>query len=168
MMLYAVFYIFIGFVVLPYLRNRFWPAVVEAGPTQADLDAVYKTTKKELRWKPIDTPGATGNVDLVGHIAQRAQCFAYAHTRIDVSDAGPAQIRIGSDDGNQIWLNGEKIWDNHVDRGAALDQDVVDCQLDRGPNTIIVKISQGGGGWNFMLRITRPDGAAMPFTIIRP
>ena len=47
-----------------------------------------------------------------------------------------------------------------MDRGSAPDQDVAAGQLLQGKNRVLVKISQGAGGWNFMLRITRPDGTA--------
>nr|HPK00334.1 HEAT repeat domain-containing protein [Candidatus Hydrogenedentota bacterium] len=125
-----------------------------------NLDGVCMDGDAERRWTPVTSRDALGLVDLVGTIGQHDRVFAYAYTEIDVPEASPAQIRIGSDDGNAVWLNGEKIWENRVDRGAAPDQDIAPCQLIQGKNRILVKISQGAGGWNFMLRITRPDGTA--------
>lgn len=125
-----------------------------------NLEGVYKDGDTERKWKEFTSGDALGLVDLMGAIGQYDRVFAYAYTEIQVPEATPAQIRLGSDDGNVVWLNGEKVWENRVDRGAAVDQDLVPCQLQQGENRILVKISQGAGGWNFMLRITKPDGTA--------
>lgn len=136
-----------------------WTAAF-VGEPDITLDGVYKDGDAERRWTAVTSGDALGLVDLMGTIGQYDRVFAYAYTEIDVPEATPAQIRIGSDDGNAVWLNGEKIWENRVDRGAAPDQDIAPCQLLQGKNRILVKISQGAGGWNFMLRVTRPDGTA--------
>ncbi len=130
------------------------------GEPDVDLEGIYKDGDTERRWKEVTSGDALGLVDLMGAVGQYDRVFAYAYTQIDAPEAMPAQIRLGSDDGNAVWLNGEKIWENRVDRGTAVDQDVVPCQLQQGTNRILVKISQGAGGWNFMLRITKPDGTA--------
>ena len=90
--------------------------------------------------------------------------FAYAYTEVTAPKDMPGQIRIGSDDGNRVWLNGDLVWHNPVDRGAAIDQDIVDVSFKKGVNRILVKISQGGGGWNFCLRVTTPDGLGIAAT----
>jgi hypothetical protein len=136
-----------------------WTAAF-VGEPDITLDGVYKDGDAERRWTAVTSGDALGLVDLMGTIGQYDRVFAYAYTEIDVPEATPAQIRIGSDDGNAVWLNGEKIWENRVDRGTAPDQDIAPCQLLQGKNRILVKISQGAGGWNFMLRVTRPDGTA--------
>ncbi|MFO7974170.1 MAG: HEAT repeat domain-containing protein [Candidatus Hydrogenedentota bacterium] len=130
------------------------------GEPDINLESLYKDGDAERRWKNVTTDDALGMVNLMGEIGQHDRVFAYAYTEVDVPEATPAQIRLGSDDGNVVWLNGEKVWENRVDRGAAVDQDIVPCQLQQGENRILVKISQGAGGWNFMLRITKPDGTA--------
>jgi HEAT repeat protein len=133
-----------------------------------DLAKTYQAGKQEVGWKPYESGSAIGLVDLMGAVAQQDRCFAYAYTEIEVAEATPAQVRVGSDDGNAVWVNGEKVWENRVDRGAAMDQDKVDCTLKQGLNRIIVKISQGAGGWNFCARLTKPDGTAVPFKIAHP
>jgi HEAT repeat protein len=126
-----------------------------------DLEGAYKDGDAERKWKEFTSGDALGLVDLMGAIGQYDRVFAYAYAEIEVPEATAAQIRLGSDDGNVVWLNGEKIWENRVDRGAAVDQDIVPCQLQQGKNRILVKISQGAGGWNFMLRVTKPDSTAL-------
>jgi len=77
---------------------------------------------------------------------------------VDVPEAGDAVLRCGSDDGIKVWINGEVVLNRDVDRGAKVDQDQAPCKLKAGANEILVEISQGGGGWNFNLRFTTPDG----------
>jgi HEAT repeat protein len=130
------------------------------GEPNIDLKATYKDGDAERTWKEFTAGDALGMVNLIGVVGQHDRVFAYAYAEIDVPEATPAQLRLGSDDGNVVWLNGEKVWENRVDRGAGVDQDIAPCQLKQGKNTILVKISQGAGGWNFMLRVTKPDGTA--------
>lgn len=120
--------------------------------------------EKQLEWKPVAGDGAIGTVDLIGALGQVERCFGYAYAEVNVPEAIDAQIRLGSDDGNQVWLNGKQVFENRVDRGAALDQDRVDVHLNKGLNSILVKISQGGGGWSFCLRLASANGAGISFT----
>ena len=52
------------------------------------------------------------------------------------------------------WLNGEKVHVNSATRPLSPDQDSVDIVVKPGVNRILLKISQGGGQWEFTCRIT--------------
>ena len=101
---------------------------------------------------------------MMGALGEVERVFGYAYAEVDVGEEGDGQIRLGSDDGNQVWLNGKRVFENRADRGSALDQDKVDVHFVKGRNTILAKISQGGGGWNFCLRLAKPDGTGISFT----
>lgn len=133
---------------------------------QVDLAAKYAVGDKEIGWKPVKTGDAIGTVNLLGELGQVDRAFGYAVTRIEAPQDMDAQIRVGSDDGNAVWVNGERVWENRVDRGMALDQDIVPCKLKKGKNEILIKVSQGAGGWCFCARVTAPDGAAAPFEVV--
>lgn len=128
------------------------------GEPDVDLEATYAQGDAYLSWKPHRTTSAAGFVDLIGAVAQCDRAFAYAYTEVTAPRDMAGQIRVGSDDGNRVWLNGDMVWHNPVDRGAAIDQDIVDVNFKEGVNRILVKISQGAGGWNFCLRVTTPNG----------
>jgi hypothetical protein len=66
-------------------------------------------------------------------------------------------IKLGSDDGVKLFLNGKLIHDNPMYRGVIIDEDVVSAQLNKGLNPLLVKIDQGTGDWGFCLRIVGPD-----------
>lgn len=81
---------------------------------------------------------------------------AYAFTTYDSPKAGPAVLAVGSDDGVRIWLNGQVVHNLLAGRSVMPDQDIVPVTLKKGPNTLLVKVENGGGGWGFCLRVLAP------------
>lgn len=134
------------------------------GEPNVDVAKPVQAAGKTLAWKPVQAGGPIGLVDLMGAVGPAERSFAYAYAEVDMPEEAKGQIRIGSDDGNQIWLNGKKVFENRVDRGSAMDQDKVDVLFAKGRNILLVKISQGAGGWNFCLRLTHPDGSGLSFS----
>jgi len=128
------------------------------GEPKVDLAARYQVGDAEVAWQEVHSRDLAGIVSLhdVFGMVERRVCYAY--TRIDVPEGGDAILRCGSDDGIKAWVNGEVVLNHDVDRGAQVDQDQAPCTLRAGTNELLVKISQGGGGWNFCLRFTTPDG----------
>jgi hypothetical protein len=51
-----------------------------------------------------------------------------------------------------------------VNRGAGIDQDQAPIHLAAGENTILIQVTQGGGGWNAYVRLTKTDGTILEFT----
>ena len=127
-----------------------------------DLSATYD---KGQQWKPLETGHLAGHLDLTGPLEMRDNAAAFAHCVISVSEDMDATLRGGSDDGLKIWVNGEVVHENDVDRGYAPDSDVAPVKLKAGKNAVLVMISQRMGGWNFGLRLTRPDGTVPAFTV---
>jgi len=83
-----------------------------------------------------------------------AYAFAYVYSPIDQT----VQLRIGSDDGVKVFLNGVPVWTNYVYRGAAPDQDIFNVDLTTGFNTLIIKVLERHGGWGFYARFTDAGG----------
>ncbi|MCL4691305.1 MAG: HEAT repeat domain-containing protein [Candidatus Hydrogenedentes bacterium] len=135
---------------------------------KVDATTAVSSGDQSLQWKTVNTSDPLGMINLIGEVGQYDRKFAYAYAEIDVPEETDAQLRLGSDDGNKVWLNGEVVWENRVDRGAALDQDIADVHLVKGVNRVLVKISQGGGGWNFNLRVAQANGAGVEFTQVAP
>jgi hypothetical protein len=112
----------------------------------------------------LEGAGPNGVVDLPGKFGTVANRSVFAYAEVTVPEAVDAVARMGSDDGIALWVNGKKVHENNIDRGAAVDQDEAPVHLEAGVNHIAAQITQGGGGWNFMLRFTRPDGTPLQFT----
>lgn len=79
-------------------------------------------------------------------IAGKENSAGYARTTITSADRREVDLRFGSDDGIRVWLNGKLVHDNKVLRGVQTPVDTVRVTLEAGPNTLVVKISNGGGG----------------------
>ena len=71
-------------------------------------------------------------------------------------------VEIGSDDGVKAWLNGKVVHSNNVDRGEVTDQDTAPITLKQGTNELLLKITQGGGGWSACARIVGKDFKPIP------
>jgi len=85
-------------------------------------------------------------------------CVAYLKAELTVPQATDAMLLMGSDDGIKVWLNGTEVHSNNIDRGQIVDQDMAPITLKSGPNKLLLKITQGGGGWSACARIVGPDG----------
>lgn len=73
----------------------------------------------------------------------------YLHRTLTVKAATKVELRLGSDDGIRVWVNQKEVLNNKVTRGPAADQEKVTVELKEGENTLLIKISQGGGGAGF-------------------
>jgi HEAT repeat protein len=106
-------------------------------------------------WKPV--PRAN-TIDLLALYPDQANCVAYLQTEVLAPEEGDALLLLGSDDGVKAWLNGAVVHSNNIDRGAVADQDMAPIRLKKGANELMLKITQGGGGWAACARIVGTDG----------
>jgi HEAT repeat protein len=101
---------------------------------------------------------AGDTINLMGCFPSQTDCVAYLKAEIIASEATDAILLMGSDDGIKAWLNGTEVHSNNIDRGQIVDQDMAPIKLKQGPNELLLKITQGGGGWSVCTRIVGPDG----------
>ena len=64
------------------------------------------------------------------------------------SDQSGVDMKVGSDDSVKVWLNGEVVHTNAVNRGAGDFQDTFQVDIKSGDNLLLVKVSERGGGWS--------------------
>ena len=69
------------------------------------------------------------------------------------SESSGVDMRVGSDDSIKVWLNGEVVHNNPVNRGAGDFQDTFQVDLKAGANLLLVKVSERGGGWSMFVGI---------------
>ncbi len=87
--------------------------------------------------------------------------IAYLRTTVVSDKPQKAQVRLGSDDGVKVWLNGELVHANNAARGCNPGDDKFEVSLEKGPNPVLVKVTNGGGDWAFCMELVRPDGEAL-------
>lgn len=107
----------------------------------------------KLAWKRL-TPedGLVDFMDGASH-GDLDYCIGYAWTEIEVANDTDAWLGIGSDDGMKLWLNGEIVVDQWVQRPSRLDDDVVPLRLKKGANQFLIKIQNMKGQWSFTARL---------------
>ena len=63
------------------------------------------------------------------------------------------EAQVGSDDSIKVWMNGEEVHNNPVNRGAGGFQDTFEVDLNKGDNVLMVKVCERGGGWSMFVGI---------------
>lgn len=123
---------------------------------KAVFDVAFAPEKPgaHLQWTAV-TPA--DHLNLGAMFPGQENCAAYLRTRVIAPEDCRALLLLGSDDGVEAWLNGKVVHSNNVDRGEIADQDTAPIHLNKGPNDLMLKISQGGGGWSACARIVGAD-----------
>ncbi|MEZ8221707.1 hypothetical protein GG496_001877, partial [Candidatus Fervidibacteria bacterium JGI MDM2 JNZ-1-D12] len=87
----------------------------------------------------------------------------YAYTEFVVDNEMEAELRVGSDDSVKVWLNGKLVHQFGGMRGLSVDQDRVRVRLQKGVNRLLLKVTQGGGGWEFCVRLVDLQGSPIAY-----
>lgn len=135
---------------LPLDETRFDPAVATPAAGDRVGEQAWRYVHQGRNQMKLDEAFGGGN-DRV------AWMVAY----VEADAAGPAELRFGSDDGAQVWVNGLETYEVGACRGAQNDQDIVAFDLVEGVNTVAFKIYNGGGGWQLRARLTDAAGEAL-------
>lgn len=59
-------------------------------------------------------------------------------------------LYFGSDDGAKIWVNDLLAWKINQQRGLTRYSEIIRVPLKKGPNRLLIKVTQEGGGWQFI------------------
>jgi poly(3-hydroxybutyrate) depolymerase len=123
-----------------------------AKPTaiQADGSKAWKEAAQA-----VNEDGA--GIDFIAAFGQAQDAVAYAYRTFRSPAAVRAVMRIGSDDGAKVWINGKLAFGSHAHRSLVDGQDAVLVSLAEGENRILVKVDQGWGSWGFRLWFADPD-----------
>ena len=78
---------------------------------------------------------------------------AYALITLESRRAQRVQMWVGSDDSIKVWLNGDVVHKNAVNRGAADFQDRFPVDIKQGDNLLLVKVSERGGDWSMFVGV---------------
>ncbi|HEX7070434.1 MAG TPA: beta-N-acetylhexosaminidase [Rhodothermales bacterium] len=106
------------------------------------------------RWHRIASP-QFAVVDLAAQYERNEDAVLYAHAMIDAPAAERVRALVGSNDGIEVFVNGQKVHSKAVIRTLTIDEDEIWLPLAEGRNHLLLKISQGSGDWAFTFRL--PD-----------
>ncbi|MBN2506652.1 MAG: HEAT repeat domain-containing protein [Verrucomicrobia bacterium] len=147
----------------PYHQNG------KSGTDLFDIPFAPEQASTKADWRPVTTPagGRPGLIELDKTLGGNNRT-AYVRTQITAAQACPARLEMGSDDGIKVWLNGKVVHANNTVRPNSPNQDKADIQLQAGPNTLLLKITQDGGEWSVCCRLRAPDGKELPGVTVAP
>jgi glucose/arabinose dehydrogenase len=123
--------------------------VVYAPETRIDVEATHHgKDDREIRWRRVaDDEWVLHNLQHYGNDG-----IAYLYRQFECGRNAVVDFEMGSDDGLKLWVNGRVVVDADVYRGFNISDHRVKIPLREGRNTILAKVTQGGGGWQFQMR----------------
>lgn len=133
-----------------------------------DLAASYEGSAGSVHWKPHHTDHEYGEVDLNKALGKHMGVAGYAMAVFESDREQPVELRIGSENANKVWLNGEKLCEAEAyHANSAIDQYTGRGVLKKGKNVILVKVCQDeqtvdwAQNWVFQLRVCDATGKAV-------
>ena len=127
--------------------------ILKRPPREGDAVGDYEWTVGEI------APAGGNNVNLminelrISNVADINDHTIYGWINIESRTRQDGVGRVGSDDSIKIWINGEQVHRNAVNRGSNDYQDTFNVELNRGSNPMLVKCSERGGGWTLFVGI---------------
>ncbi len=130
-------------------------AAVHPPETELALEATYPGRDGEVRW--VEHPEfADGKIhDLTKEIQPSDHALVYLWRRLESPIEQSVPIALGTDDTVKVWLNGTLLHEHAAARGVQADADHVILPLKKGSNDLLLKVTNGSGGFGFTLRGTR-------------
>jgi hypothetical protein len=89
----------------------------------------------------------------------------YLYRKIDAPTAREMDFSIGSNDAVALWVNGNQVHSNNVQRGIDSGRDKVKVQLKQGENEILLKVVDYGGSYAFFFAKEAEQRGEHPFEI---
>jgi ABC-type transport system involved in multi-copper enzyme maturation permease subunit/pimeloyl-ACP methyl ester carboxylesterase len=122
------------------------PKAGMAHPNTAVPDGVVK-------WQEASAY-AYGLLDFMQLPLPHERVVAYAFCYIKAPQAMDVILKLGSDDGVKVWLNGNLVHDKEVGRSARPDEDRIPARMKAGENALLIKVDQSIGGWGLYFRVS--------------
>lgn len=136
-------------------------------PPEKEVDLKKTYTGKSGRivaWKELSNFAVGKVVDLRRYPENDHACVYLFH-EIEAGEAAVLPLSLGSDDTLTVWLNGERLLAQNVQRPAAPDQDRAVLKLRAGKNRLLVKVCNGAGDWAFYVRPEFPTELEAKFRL---
>ena len=134
-----------------------------------DLKARHPGKESEVKWQTLTTSDPYGKVDLNKPYGKLKEVTGYAYHEFESTEAQPAELRLGCKNAWKVWLNGNLLFSrDEYHRGQRIDQYKMPVQLEKGANSILIKLCQNEQKedwtveWEFQLRVCDATGTAIP------
>lgn len=105
-------------------------------------------------WMPYRVHNADGHIDLDSIYGQLPDRAVYAYAEFVQPEARDVLLKLGTNDGFVLWVNGQQVGRFEGGRSFRPDQDVFRVRAVKGTNRVLVKILNLGARWAFTARVT--------------
>ena len=118
----------------------------------ADFESKKKIFDTDYEWSILEA--RPNDIDLIDVSRDDIEAqIVYLWAQIDMPQDKVAKLGIGSDDAVKVWLNGELVHENWVERPVAEDDDHVPVNFKKGKNQLVLKIQNTYSHWGFCCRL---------------
>jgi len=119
-----------------------------------DLNATYSGKNGvQVTWKQLpQTDWSKINLATFKNPGLDNYGIGYVYREAASETEGTWNIRCGSDDGLKLWFNGRLYIDADVPRGLDPDSHTISLPVKKGKNTLLAKVTQGQGEWEFQIQ----------------
>jgi hypothetical protein len=138
----------------PYMRQNV------LGPELFDTQFAPEKAETDAKWGILPASEDSGRPWLIQleRIFGGDNRVAYVRNKVWSDKDQQVRLELGSDDGIKVWLNGEVVHANNAARGIKPGDDKVNVNLKKGWNAMMMKVTQGGGGWGACAKFRTVDG----------
>jgi hypothetical protein len=118
-----------------------------------------KVGEKELTWKKLTAEDYYFDVNkFLGADTDRSMAYAVTYV-VAPDDIKGAVLKIGSDDGCKVYVNGKEVGKAADDRAIDKDQNAFEnVTLKKGVNVVVFKVVNNAGEWQGAARFVDKDG----------
>lgn len=152
-------------VVGPFFSERGKALALSYPPETNPAAAEYDGKDGKVTWAPQATADRYGKLDLNETVGRLKNACVYARAVVHADEETPAEVRVGSPNAVQIFLNGKKLFEREeYHHGDAMDYHVGKGVLKAGENVVVVKVCQNNQTdswaqrWQFQARVCDSTG----------
>ena len=111
----------------------------------------------KVKWTKLRPQGWAVDFNRISGLPGHNRCI---YVKADIYSAAKQDVmlKMGSDDGIKVWINGTVVHANNALRGHAYGQDSKKATLQKGWQVLLVKVTQSTGGWAVSVGITPLPG----------
>jgi len=114
-----------------------------------------QTAAVNVDWQPLHLKPGENTVTLDKKFGQYDDYIViYAACTVYSPNEQQIKVRVGSDDDNKVWLNGQLIGSANSSQGIIPDNFIYAAKLKKGLNRLLVKVVDRTGGFGFCLGLS--------------
>jgi hypothetical protein len=111
-------------------------------------------------WRAVEAPGPALDFLAIGEGRRDQASITYVFALVEAVEEREAELRVGSDDGVVLWVDGTEVARVHVHRRLMPDQERYALRLPKGFHRLLLKVEQGDGDHGVQVRFTDAQGNA--------